>query len=173
MIYRISNHGVLCEDDDDQRTTIPQLLFSVKGQKLLKNYQQQQQRWWHPNIRDNSINRSRIHLVHSGRWRMTLLSRLFIVWVVMATCGPIHHRRNPIFLPMGVVLVVHAGWIDPDTPEQFHTTQPLTKGDQREFQLVCSLQTVQMRNCTNGFLFQRKKQKVSLIISLLFTSKYA
>jgi hypothetical protein len=29
-----------------------------------------------------------------------------------------------------------AGWIDPDTPQQYRTTEPLTKGDDREFQLV-------------------------------------
>jgi hypothetical protein len=34
------------------------------------------------------------------------------------------------------ITLVQAGWIDPDTPEQYHTTQPLTADDNREFQLV-------------------------------------
>jgi hypothetical protein len=29
-----------------------------------------------------------------------------------------------------------ASWIDPDTPQQHHTTEPLAKGDTREFRLV-------------------------------------
>jgi hypothetical protein len=68
---------------------------------------------------------------------MTLLSRLFMVWVVMVTYNP-SHRRHSILLPTGCFVVVRAGWIDPDTPEQYYTTQPLTTGDQREFQLVRS-----------------------------------
>ena len=35
-----------------------------------------------------------------------------------------------------VMVVVQADWIDPDTPEQYYSTQPLTTGDEREFQLV-------------------------------------
>ena len=31
-----------------------------------------------------------------------------------------------------------AGWVDPDTPEAFHSTMPLTPGDTRGFELVMS-----------------------------------
>ena len=40
--------------------------------------------------------------------------------------------------------MVQASWIDPDTPEQYHTTQPLTPDDQREFQLVGARSTIQL-----------------------------
>jgi hypothetical protein len=32
--------------------------------------------------------------------------------------------------------LARASWIDPDTPQQYHTTEPLAKGDKREFRLV-------------------------------------
>jgi hypothetical protein len=57
---------------------------------------------------------------------------------------PKHYIDNPTvslythWLPILLVgvAVVQASWIDPDTPEQYYTTKPLTTGDQREFQLV-------------------------------------
>ena len=40
---------------------------------------------------------------------------------------------SPIFL---LVQSVQCGWVDPDTQNQFHTTTPLTKSDDRDYKLV-------------------------------------
>jgi beta-glucanase (GH16 family) len=37
-----------------------------------------------------------------------------------------------------VIQSVRGGWIDPDTPSIFHTTKPLTTGDERDYKLVFS-----------------------------------
>jgi hypothetical protein len=35
-----------------------------------------------------------------------------------------------------LVLFGSANWIDPDTPEYFHSTKPLSAGDSRQYQLA-------------------------------------
>jgi hypothetical protein len=42
-----------------------------------------------------------------------------------------------IFISM--CFCAEGGWVDPDTPNHYHTTEPLSAGDKREFRLVCSL----------------------------------
>ena len=116
-------------------------VLSQQNQRQQEQYQQRQQPLWrhqpnHGNCSSNSRIRSRYTLrVYSDRWRMTLLSRPFILGVVLllVTCGT---RDRRVGGPNFGCFVVQAGWIDPDTPEQHYTTQPLTTGDQREFQLV-------------------------------------
>jgi hypothetical protein len=61
-----------------------------------------------------------------------------------------HHRRHinkihafrwmrdilRVTTVINLVLRVQADWIDPDTPNQYYSTQPLTFGDHRDFRLV-------------------------------------
>jgi hypothetical protein len=47
-------------------------------------------------------------------------------------------NQSKIFSTTTTIMMVHAGWVDPDTPEQYSTTKPFsTHDDPREFQLVC------------------------------------
>lgn len=48
-----------------------------------------------------------------------------------------HLRRRIIFIAL-MVGVSSPEWIDPDTPEYFHETKPLTRGDKRDYKLVFS-----------------------------------
>lgn len=49
------------------------------------------------------------------------------ILVALATGGGIIGDRQQI---------VSASWVDPDTEDEFHTTQAYTKGDDREYELV-------------------------------------
>ena len=132
-------------DIHDHRINPSQPCITHRWQVLSQQNQQQQPhqqrpQWRHQTNHGDCNNKSRIRSrytlrVYSDRWRMTLLSRPFILGVVLllVTCGT---RDRRVDGPNFGCFVVQAGWIDPDTPEQHYTTQPLTTGDQREFQLV-------------------------------------
>jgi hypothetical protein len=58
------------------------------------------------------------------------------LWMVVLWTITMVESVNNYFLG-NTVVTVQASWIDPDTPQQYHTTQPLTAGDLRDFRLVC------------------------------------
>jgi hypothetical protein len=58
-----------------------------------------------------------------------LLTRWWLLWQAVARSSKVWENTNGWF-------VVEASWIDPDTPERYHKTIPLTPGDEREFRLV-------------------------------------
>jgi hypothetical protein len=83
------------------------------------------------------ISQQRQQLQHPRKWMhlsherlILILQRLIVLLIIIGYVGPCK-REN------GIQIMVHAGWVDPDTPEQYYTTQPLTSDDHREYQLVC------------------------------------
>ena len=162
-------------DIHDHRINPSQPCTSNLRQEIPQQYQQQQQQpqWRHQTNHGDCNNKSRIRSrytlrVYSDRWRMTLLSRPFILGVVLllVTCGT---RDRRVDGPNFGCFVVQAGWIDPDTPEQHYTTHPLTTGDQREFQLVrASLVEVERERDTTDVCIEIKKYSNKVLLILYF-----
>jgi hypothetical protein len=76
------------------------------------------------------------HLPHQQKQPFRHLSRG--IWLRHKQFRTILQRMIGLFVVAygSSITLVQAGWIDPDTPEQYHTTKPLTTDDHREFQLV-------------------------------------
>ena len=160
-------------DIHDHRINPSQPCTSNLRQEIPQQQQQQRPQWRHQTNHGDCNNKSRIRSrytlrVYSDRWRMTLLSRPFILGVVLllVTCGT---RDRRVGGPNFGCFVVQAGWIDPDTPEQHYTTQPLTTGDQREFQLVrASLVEVERERDTTDVCIEIKKYSNKVLLILYF-----